>query len=132
MKTDRRNPFADLEPVSEIVCPKCAHANAGNAETCHHCGRHLLVFCGHCGHPNYRGYSRCVECRSQLHLPWHYRWKAAKARKWVKPVEAALLVVTVLLTVKAVVKVAEFDLPKREPPPPQVYVLKPDGTWHMK
>lgn len=132
MKTENKNPFAHLEPLSEIVCPKCGQENPGGVETCQNCRRHLLVFCGHCGSPNHRSSSRCVECRTQLHFHGHHRWKAAKARKWVKPVEAALFVVAVLLTAKGVVKVAEYDLPKREPPPIQVYVLKPDHTWYLK
>jgi hypothetical protein len=47
-------------------------------------------------------------------------------------VEAVLLVVAVILTAHGVIKVAEFDLPKREPAPPQVDVLKPEGTWYLR
>lgn len=132
MKREIRDPFLDLELLTNVVCPKCGTANPGEAQTCENCHRHLLIFCGHCGHPNYRNTLRCVECRSQLHIPGHRRMKEAKARKWIKPVEAALLIATVFLTAKGVVKVAQFELPKHEPPAPQVYVLKPDGTWYLK
>ncbi|MBI4660711.1 MAG: hypothetical protein HY735_17885 [Verrucomicrobia bacterium] len=132
MRSEPLNPFAFLEPLSESVCPKCGHHNAGTAETCEVCHRHLLIFCGHCGHPNYRGADRCVECRTQLHIRGRPRWQAAKARKWIQPMELLLFLVAVLLTAGGVVKLANWDLPKREAPPPQVYVLKPDGTWYLR
>lgn len=132
MRTEMLDPFTVLEPLPEIVCTKCGHHNSGDAETCQSCRRHLLIFCGHCGHPNYRSSSRCVECRTQLHIPSPHRWKAARARKWIGPFAAVLFVVAVSLTAHGVIKLANLDLPKREPAPPQTYVLKPDGTWYLK
>lgn len=132
MKTETIDPFTLLEPLSEIVCNKCGHHNPGDAASCQNCERHLLIYCAHCGHPNYRGTSRCVECRTQLHISRPRQWKPARARTWVKPLAAILFVVAVSVTARGVFKLANLDLPKREPVPPSVYVLKPDGTWYQK
>ena len=132
MRTETLDPFAVLEPLAEIVCTKCNHRNPGDALTCEICERRLLVFCGHCGHPNYRGTCRCVECRTQLHIPGRGRWKEARSRKWIKPVEVVLFVLAVSLTALGAFKLANLDLPKREPAPTPIYVLKPDGTWHLR
>ena len=132
MRSKTPSPFAVLEPLSEVVCTKCGHHNSGDAPMCRNCQRHLVIFCGHCGHPNYRGSVRCVECRTQLHTPAPRRWKSAQARKWIKPLEVVLFVVAVCLTARGVYKLANLDLPKREPAPPQVYILKPDGIWYLK
>jgi len=132
MKTEPLDPFAVLEPLSEIVCSKCGHHNPGDAASCEKCERRLLIYCAHCGHPNYRSSSRCVECRTQLHISRPQHWKPAQARKWVNPLTAILFVVAVALTARGVFKLANVDLPKREPVPPPVYVLKPDGTWYQK
>jgi hypothetical protein len=123
-------PSASESPeVLELVCPKCRHSNPSTAECCSQCHRHLHVFCGHCGHSNARSNRRCTECRTQLHLAWPHRWKQAQARRWIKPVEIVLLVVSVALTYQGIVKIAEFEFPRNQFKPPQVYLVKPDGTW---
>jgi hypothetical protein len=118
--------------ASEILCSKCDHSNPAEAEVCLNCAGHLHVYCRHCGHQNFRGNSRCDECRTQLHLPWPARWKNARARKWTKIAEVVLLVLTVTLTYKGIIAVSEFELPQRPYTPPPIHVLKPDGTWYLQ
>ena len=117
------------EPA-ELICPKCQHLNSSTAEVCAKCQRHVQVFCGHCGHLNYRGNSRCGECRTQLHLSWPDRWKQAQARTWIRPLEIALLVVSVTLTYKGVVKLSQLEFSQKPDPPTPVFVLRPDGNRH--
>ncbi|MEW6156712.1 MAG: zinc ribbon domain-containing protein [Verrucomicrobiota bacterium] len=110
---------------SDLTCTKCHTENAPGAAVCVECGRHLLVHCRHCGHPNDRANARCTECRTQLHWRWPARWKPARARKWVRPVEIFVATVAVLLTVKGIILIAEMRTPERPTAPVQpVFVVQ--------
>ena len=111
------------------TCPKCQHLNPPLTRNCAHCNRHLLVFCRHCGHENHRDEARCSECRTQLHFRWPDKWKSAKARTWIRPVEIILVVTTAIFAAKGIVALGSLDLPKQVPQTPApVYVVNPGGT----
>lgn len=95
--------------ATAVSCVKCEHENGIDAFRCHECGSHLYISCKHCGCLNLRTSDRCDECRTQLHQRGQFKWKRAKARRWIQPVSYALVALGSILTCLGVIKISQMD-----------------------
>jgi len=92
-----------------VQCAKCGHSNRRGPSACEECGAHLYVICHSCGHRNQRALTQCDKCGERLHRSFLRRLfkKLAPKKALVKPVHLLMLVVTVYLAYRIVVRLVE-------------------------
>lgn len=93
---------------SGIQCAKCGHTSQRGLSACERCGAHLYVCCHYCGHRNQRAETRCGECGERLHRSFLRRWwkKVMPKTTLVKPVHLLLLLATVYLAYRVVIRLS--------------------------
>jgi hypothetical protein len=106
-------PGPSLPAGQGILCAKCEHLNQPGSNTCGHCGSHLYIACSKCGHSNQRALSRCTRCGHRLHRSVWHRWKRriTRGNRKVHPLHLVLLVLSVIVVYKIIVKLAEYRPP---------------------
>ncbi len=111
-----------MSPVDEMViqrpakrevgveCAKCGRENRRGIKTCKVCGAHLYVKCLSCGHRNQRVLTQCDKCGEAMHRSAWKRWmkRLTPKKAMVKPVHFLMLIVTVYLAYRIVVRLANF------------------------
>jgi hypothetical protein len=107
---DERVARGKAERESEVECAKCGHINQRRQSACQKCGAHLYVVCHHCGHRNQRALTQCDKCGEELHRSFLKRFwmRIAPRSAMVKPVHILLLIATVYLAYRIVVKLSNL------------------------
>ena len=93
-----------------VLCAKCEHLNPAGGHICTRCGSHLHVNCPKCGRRNPRAMNRCSQCRHRLHRsPWQqWRRRIARGNRKIKLFHVVLLVLTIMITYKIIIKLVEY------------------------